>query len=152
MLLVHHLGSGAGPLWPESITSRSFIHAQRVSSSLRGNRLRSEGFFFFFGHFLRGGSLLHRLKQGGGGESPEPLHLCTNVCMSVIWGMPLDVMIAPAEDCFWPDLQETNMRLKIRVRRMKEGRELRGVYPHARMIRACFCVKKCMIPSLCGKC
>lgn len=48
----------------------------------------------------------------------------------MIWGMPLDVMIAPAEDCFWPDLQETNMRLKIRVRRMKEGRELRGVYPH----------------------
>lgn len=42
--------------------------------------------------------------------------------------MPLDVMIAPAEDCFWPDLQDTNMRLKIRVRRMKEGRELRGLY------------------------
>ncbi|XP_028263589.1 dual specificity protein phosphatase 8 isoform X2 [Parambassis ranga] len=40
--------------------------------------------------------------------------------------MPLDVVIAPAEDCFWPDLQETDMRLKIRVRRMKEGRELRG--------------------------
>ncbi|XP_029993332.1 dual specificity protein phosphatase 8 isoform X3 [Sphaeramia orbicularis] len=45
---------------------------------------------------------------------------------SVFWGMPLDVVIAPAEDCFWPDLQETDMRLKIRVRRMKEGRELRG--------------------------
>lgn len=43
--------------------------------------------------------------------------------------MPLDVVIAPAEDCFWPDLQDTDMRLKIRVRRMKEGRELRGVYP-----------------------
>ncbi|XP_041795781.1 dual specificity protein phosphatase 8a isoform X2 [Chelmon rostratus] len=40
--------------------------------------------------------------------------------------MPLDVVIAPAEDCFWPDLQDTDMRLKIRVRRMKEGRELRG--------------------------
>ncbi|KAM4618842.1 dual specificity protein phosphatase 8 isoform 2-T2 [Polymixia lowei] len=40
--------------------------------------------------------------------------------------MPLDVVITPAEDCFWPDLQETDMRLKIRVRRMKEGRELRG--------------------------
>ncbi|XP_058502314.1 dual specificity protein phosphatase 8 isoform X2 [Solea solea] len=40
--------------------------------------------------------------------------------------MPLDVVIAPAEDCFWPDLQGTDMRLKIRVRRMKEGRELRG--------------------------
>lgn len=43
--------------------------------------------------------------------------------------MPLDVVIAPAEDCFWPDLQDTDMRLKIRVRRMKQGRELRGVYP-----------------------
>lgn len=40
--------------------------------------------------------------------------------------MPLDVVIAPAEDCFWPDLRDTDMRLKIRVRRMKEGRELRG--------------------------
>lgn len=40
--------------------------------------------------------------------------------------MPLNVVIAPAEDCFWPDLQDTDMRLKIRVRRMKEGRELRG--------------------------
>ncbi|XP_028441379.1 dual specificity protein phosphatase 8 isoform X2 [Perca flavescens] len=45
---------------------------------------------------------------------------------SVFWGMPLDVVIAPAEDCFWPDLQDTDMRLKIRVRRMKQGRELRG--------------------------
>ena len=36
------------------------------------------------------------------------------------------MVIAPAEDCFWPDLKETDMRLKIRVRRMKEGRELRG--------------------------
>ncbi|XP_054631649.1 dual specificity protein phosphatase 8 isoform X2 [Dunckerocampus dactyliophorus] len=40
--------------------------------------------------------------------------------------MPLDVVISPAEDRFWPDLQETDMRLKIRVRRMKKGRELRG--------------------------
>ncbi|XP_061577433.1 dual specificity protein phosphatase 8 isoform X2 [Cololabis saira] len=40
--------------------------------------------------------------------------------------MPLNVVIAPAEDCFWPDLHDTDMRLKIRVRRMKEGRELRG--------------------------
>lgn len=46
-------------------------------------------------------------------------------------GMPLNVVIAPAEDCFWPDLQDTDMRLKIRVRRMKEGRELRGVYAPA---------------------
>lgn len=61
--------------------------------------------------------------------------------------MPLDVMIAPAEDCFWPDLQETNMRLKIRVRRMKEGRELRGVYPHDRY--GCFCVNKFVISPLC---
>ncbi|XP_028304247.1 dual specificity protein phosphatase 8 isoform X2 [Gouania willdenowi] len=40
--------------------------------------------------------------------------------------MPLDVVITPVEDCFWPDLHGTDMRLKIRVRRMKEGRELRG--------------------------
>nr|XP_057930928.1 dual specificity protein phosphatase 8 isoform X2 [Doryrhamphus excisus] len=40
--------------------------------------------------------------------------------------MPLDVVISPAEDRFWPDLQDTDMRLKIRVRRMKKGRELRG--------------------------
>lgn len=48
------------------------------------------------------------------------------VRLSTFWGMPLDVVIAPVEDCFWPDLQDTDMRLKIRVRRMKEGRELRG--------------------------
>lgn len=49
--------------------------------------------------------------------------------------MPLDVVIAPAEDCFWPDLQDTDMRLKIRVRRMKQGRELRGVYSPGRTKR-----------------
>lgn len=56
------------------------------------------------------------------------------MCARVIWGMPLDVVIAPAEDCFWPDLRDTDMRLKIRVRRMKEGRELRGVYPPGRRV------------------
>lgn len=56
--------------------------------------------------------------------------------------MPLDVVIAPAEDCFWPDLQDTDMRLKIRVRRMKEGRELRGVYsPGGEGIRVSVCVQ-----------
>lgn len=61
----------------------------------------------------------------------------------MFWGMPLDVVIAPAEDCFWPDLQDTDMRLKIRVRRMKEGRELRGVYPPGlwnRRSDVCVCV------------
>lgn len=60
--------------------------------------------------------------------------------------MPLDVVIAPAEDCFWPDLQDTDMRLKIRVRRMKEGRELRGVYsPGFKAADAmCVCVFLCM--------
>lgn len=60
----------------------------------------------------------------------------------MFWGMPLDVVIAPVEDCFWPDLQDTDMRLKIRVRRMKEGRELRGVYsPGQKMKRlSCLCV------------
>lgn len=48
--------------------------------------------------------------------------------LSVLRVMPLDVVIAPAEDCFWPVLQESDRRLKIRVRRTKEGRELRGVY------------------------
>lgn len=99
-----------------------------------------------FWTFLVRWRLALSLKKGG---SPEHFHLCISVCLSVIWGMPLDVMIAPAEDCFWPDLQETNMRLKIRVRRMKEGRELRGVYPHERTRYACFCVNKCMIPCLC---
>lgn len=62
----------------------------------------------------------------------------------LFWGMPLDVVIAPAEDCFWPDLQtDTDMRLKIRVRRMKEGRELRGVYPpgHREEASVCVCVE-----------
>lgn len=63
----------------------------------------------------------------------------------MFWGMPLDVVIAPAEDCFWPDLQDTDMRLKIRVRRMKEGRELRGVYsPGFRAGEVkCVCVRVC---------
>lgn len=52
--------------------------------------------------------------------------MCVCVSERVFWGMPLDVVIAPPEDCFWPELQETDMRLKIRVRRMKQGRELRG--------------------------
>lgn len=99
-----------------------------------------------FWTFLVRRRLASSFKKGG---SPEQFHLCISVCLSVIWGMPLDVMIAPAEDCFWPDLQETNMRLKIRVRRMKEGRELRGVYPHERMRYVCFCVNKCILPFLC---
>ncbi|XP_064019240.1 dual specificity protein phosphatase 8 isoform X2 [Pogoniulus pusillus] len=40
--------------------------------------------------------------------------------------MPVDVMIAPSEDQFWPDMREGQMKLKIRVRRMKESREMRG--------------------------
>lgn len=59
--------------------------------------------------------------------------------------MPLDVVIAPAEDCFWPELQESDMRLKIRVRRMKQGRELRGVYPRGALTAAvdvCVCVQE----------
>ncbi|KAI3371519.1 hypothetical protein L3Q82_024107 [Scortum barcoo] len=66
--------------------------------------------------------------RGEGLPVPERRSTRTFVCVrqSVSWGMPLDVVIAPAEDCFWPDLQGTDMRLKIRVRRMKEGRELRG--------------------------
>lgn len=87
-----------------------------------------------FWTFLVRRRLASSLKRGG---SPEHFHLCISECLSVIWGMPLDVMFAPAEDCFWPDLQETNMRLKIRVRRMKEGRELRGVYPHEICVFLC---------------
>lgn len=72
--------------------------------------------------------------------------VCARVRLSVFWGMPLDVVIAPVEDCFWPDLQDTDMRLKIRVRRMKEGREFRGVYPpglragEGMCVCVCFCV------------
>ncbi|XP_074903983.1 dual specificity protein phosphatase 8 isoform X2 [Buteo buteo] len=40
--------------------------------------------------------------------------------------MPVDVMIAPSEDQFWTDMREGQMKLKIRVRRMKESRDMRG--------------------------
>ncbi|XP_053802531.1 dual specificity protein phosphatase 8 isoform X2 [Vidua chalybeata] len=40
--------------------------------------------------------------------------------------MPVDVMIAPSEDQFWTDMREGQMKLKIRVRRMKESRDKRG--------------------------
>lgn len=42
--------------------------------------------------------------------------------------MPLDVVLASPEQRFWSGSRRTGMRLKIRVRRMKEARELRGVY------------------------
>lgn len=41
--------------------------------------------------------------------------------------MPVDVMLAPAEDQFWTDMHEGQMKLKIRVRRMKESRDMRGL-------------------------
>ncbi|XP_062860514.1 dual specificity protein phosphatase 8 [Trichomycterus rosablanca] len=37
--------------------------------------------------------------------------------------MPVDVVIAPP---LWTDMHESEMKLKMRVRRIKEGRELRG--------------------------
>ncbi|KAL6478681.1 hypothetical protein MHYP_G00121140 [Metynnis hypsauchen] len=37
--------------------------------------------------------------------------------------MPVDVVIAPP---LWTDMHESEMKLKIRVRRIKEGRDLRG--------------------------
>ncbi|KAJ7422766.1 dual specificity protein phosphatase 8 [Willisornis vidua] len=40
--------------------------------------------------------------------------------------MPVDVMIAPSDDQFWTDMREGQMKLKIRVRRMKESRDKRG--------------------------
>ncbi|XP_051975473.1 dual specificity protein phosphatase 8-like isoform X2 [Xyrauchen texanus] len=40
--------------------------------------------------------------------------------------MPLDVVISPSESCFWPGLQRTEMRLKIRVSKMRKERKLRG--------------------------
>ncbi|XP_028813811.1 dual specificity protein phosphatase 8 isoform X2 [Denticeps clupeoides] len=41
--------------------------------------------------------------------------------------MPLDVVITPiAEDCFWPQPLQSTMGLKVRVRRTKKGRGLRG--------------------------
>lgn len=65
--------------------------------------------------------------------------------------MPLDVVITPAEDCFWPDLRDTDMRLKIRVRRMKEGRELRGVYPPGRRVVDVMRVLLCVCVSIIHK-
>lgn len=47
---------------------------------------------------------------------------CVEVCMS------LEVVISSPEECFCCPTPHTGMRLKIRVRRMKEARELRGVY------------------------
>lgn len=41
--------------------------------------------------------------------------------------MPVDVVIAPSEDQFWTDMREGQMKLKIRVRRMKESRDMRGL-------------------------
>lgn len=43
--------------------------------------------------------------------------------------MPLDVMIASSEDQTWPDMHKGQMKLKIRVRRMKESRDIRGWSP-----------------------
>ncbi|XP_043915004.1 dual specificity protein phosphatase 8 isoform X2 [Protopterus annectens] len=40
--------------------------------------------------------------------------------------MPVDIVIAPVDDTFWAEMHEGEMKLKIRVRRMKENRELRG--------------------------
>ncbi|KAG7473795.1 hypothetical protein MATL_G00099600 [Megalops atlanticus] len=40
--------------------------------------------------------------------------------------MPGDVVIVPLEHSFWPEMHESEMKLKMRVRRMKEGRDLRG--------------------------
>ncbi|XP_076845824.1 dual specificity protein phosphatase 8 [Brachyhypopomus gauderio] len=50
--------------------------------------------------------------------------------------MPVDVVIAPPP---WTDMHESEMKLKIRVRRIKEGRELRGGFA---AFAACF-------PDLC---
>ncbi|XP_041131993.1 dual specificity protein phosphatase 8-like isoform X2 [Polyodon spathula] len=40
--------------------------------------------------------------------------------------MPVDIVIAPTEELFWTEMHDSEMKLKIRVRRMKEARELRG--------------------------
>ncbi|XP_062404098.1 dual specificity protein phosphatase 8 isoform X2 [Sardina pilchardus] len=41
--------------------------------------------------------------------------------------MPLDMVIRPiAEDCFWTQPHRPDMQLKLRVRRTKQGRDLRG--------------------------
>lgn len=37
--------------------------------------------------------------------------------------MPVDLVIPPP---LWTDMHESEMRLKMRVRRIKEGRDLRG--------------------------
>ncbi|KAJ8417066.1 hypothetical protein AAFF_G00282930 [Aldrovandia affinis] len=40
--------------------------------------------------------------------------------------MPVDVVIVAPERRLWSEMHESEMKLKIRVRRMKEGRDLRG--------------------------
>ncbi|KAL2093707.1 hypothetical protein ACEWY4_011019 [Coilia grayii] len=41
--------------------------------------------------------------------------------------MPLDMVMGPiAEDCFWPQPRRADMKLKVRVRRTKQGRDVRG--------------------------
>ncbi|KAI5098436.1 dual specificity protein phosphatase 8-like [Silurus meridionalis] len=42
--------------------------------------------------------------------------------------MPVDVVIAPP---LWTDMHESEMKLKMRVRRIKDGRDLRGGLEHA---------------------
>lgn len=42
--------------------------------------------------------------------------------LRVAW-MPVDLVIPPP---LWTDMHESEMRLKMRVRRIKEGRDLRG--------------------------
>ncbi|XP_029438166.1 dual specificity protein phosphatase 8 isoform X2 [Rhinatrema bivittatum] len=41
--------------------------------------------------------------------------------------MPSDVAISPSEDQFWTEMHEGQLKLKVRVRRLKESRELRGL-------------------------
>ncbi|KAI1903972.1 hypothetical protein AGOR_G00000900 [Albula goreensis] len=40
--------------------------------------------------------------------------------------MPVNALIAPPERRLWSEMHESEMKLKMRVRRMKEGRDLRG--------------------------
>ncbi|XP_026863812.2 dual specificity protein phosphatase 8 isoform X1 [Electrophorus electricus] len=60
--------------------------------------------------------------------------------------MPVDVVIAPP---LWTDMHESEMKLKIRVRRIKEGRDLRGAFSAGMGDRSGFAAFSSCFPDLC---
>lgn len=75
---------------------------------------RRGAFLFFLGFCLPASCCFAKARGAPASRSPAA------------W-MPVDVVIAPSEDQFWTDMREGQMKLKIRVRRMKESRDMRGL-------------------------